>query len=864
MFFKDHTLPQAWGQLMGQKSALIAGLGLVLLALFAWLPFSYYRMVQWPLILLWQVGFLLWGGWVILQLRRFKQPFLPLGHGLDGMVGITLVGIVLSSLAAPFRGVALWNVVLVLGYGLVLYGLRNGIKLEGSSVRQVWWSVAAMAIANAGLSLAYWRPSADMWQAGNFASAIRNAQPLGHHNFEGGYLVLSLPLVVALALAEQGWQRWLASGGALLIAIATYISGSRGAALGLIVWLTLTLALRIFTHSGKHRRRQGIVSAAILVLALGAMASNPRIRTTVQVILGGQGLDLSRLSAADSPLIDRLFMAQAGLNIFGDRPWLGAGPGNISRLFNLYRPIDMGTGLDHVQQLHNTPIHLLAELGIVGIGLYLAWGIWVGRLWWRLARQLPPGRDGRRPVPKDHRTLLMGISGSFCAYGVSSLTDYQLENIPIALTLITNLILMACLADTLAPPPPLSALFRRCTSLATLALLALCLQVWLPFNFALALGQQAVIATDQRQDLPTAHRKWLKASQLIPWDPTYSALAAQQLVLIEQGISLPDDQAAIREGVIENLVAAYQAAPYDAWFNNNLAIRLLPEAADQAEVFAIRTVELLPRTQNYTYYILGLTYLAQQKTAAAITAFALEGLVTPRFSTLPIWQIEPLRSIYPDVVAQTLDLYDALLANLSPDQSPYPILYEQAQLLRWWHQRPPLPDLDMGQPVIRALIQADQNPAAALALLNEAIAVEPQNIGLQMLRAWIDPDTYLDEVIALSNDGQETEALRAHLRAHRQARAWITSLTERKGIRQRQGLTFAYRNWGANAIDMILPPAPLEFYALAELLAVYREWPREFPALDQLVETVKADQLGLVHPTRNGYQLPTPDLSQLS
>jgi putative inorganic carbon (HCO3(-)) transporter len=62
---------------------------------------------------------------------------------------------------------------------------------------------------------------------------------------------------------------------------------------------------------------------------------------------------------------------------------------------------------------------------------------------------------------------------------------------------------------------------------------------------------------------------------------------------------------------------------------------------------------------------------------------------------------------------------------------------------------------------------------------------------------------------------------------------------------------------------MILPPAPLEFYALAELLAVYREWPREFPALDQLVETVKADQLGLVHPTRNGYQLPTPDLSRL-
>ena len=852
--FKDRSIPPFVSTLFGQRSALMGLFGLFLLALFAWLPYSYYRMVQWPHILLWQLAFVLWGIWGIVQLRQFKRPFLPLGYSLDVMVGLTLLGVGLSGLAAPFRAVSRWNIVLVLGYCLVLYGLRNGIKWPGFSIRRLWWGVAAMAIINAGLSLAYWRPSADMWRAGNFASAIRNAQTLGHHNFEGGYLVLSLPLVVALALAERGWQRWLAGGGAVLMAIATYVSGSRGAALGLMAWLTVTLALRIVTHSGKHRRRQALFSVATLGLALGAMASNPRIRTTVQVILGGQGLDLTQLSAADGPLIDRLFMAQAGINIFRDRPWLGAGPGNISRLFNLYRPIEMGAGLDHVQQLHNTPIHLMAELGVVGIGLYVAWGVLVGGLWWRLFRHLAPGRD---------RTLLMGISGSFFAYGISSLTDYQLENIPIALTLLVNLVLMVCLAETITPPPALSALSRRVASLGVLAMMALFLQTWLPFNVALALGGQAIAAVDQ-QALPTAHRKWLKASHLIPWDPTYAALAAQQLVEIEKGISVPADQAAIREGVIENLVAAYQAAPYDAWFNNNLALRLLPDAPDQAEIFAVRTAELLPRTLNYTYYTLGLTYLAQEKTAAAITAFALEGLITPRFSTLPIWQAEPLKSLYPAVAAQTIDLYDGLLAALPPDQSPYSTLYEQAQLLRWWHQRPPLPNQEIGAPMIRALIQADQDPELALEILNGAIADQPQNVGLQMLRAWIDPDTYIDEVIALSNDGQETAALRAHLLEHRQARAWITSLTEFKGIRQRQGLTFAYRNWGANAIDMMLQPAPLEFYALAELLDVYREWPREFPALDQWVETVKAEQLGLVHPTRNGYQLPTPDLTQLA
>ncbi len=852
--FKDRSMPNFGGWFLGQKGALIAGVGLLLLALFAWIPYSYYQMVQWPHILLWQLAFALWGGWCLVQLRQFKRPFLPLGHGLDVMVSLTVLGIGLSGLAASFRAVSRWNLVLVLGYCLVLYGLRNGLNRSGFSIRRGWWGLAAMAIINAVISLSYWRPSPEMWQSGSFSSALRNLQPLGHHNFEGGYLVLSLPLVVALAVAERSWQRWLAAAGAVVITVATYVTGSRGAALGLIVWLTVTLALRMVTHSGKHRRRQAIASVAILVLALGSMVSNPRIRTTVQVILGGQGLDLNQLSATDGPLVDRVFMAQAGINLFRDHPWLGAGPGNISRVFNLYRPLEMGYGLDHVQQLHNTPIHLLAELGVVGIGLYLAWGVWVGRLGWRLFRQLAPGRD---------RALLMGINGSFFAYGISSLTDYQLENIPIALTLIANVVLLVCLADGITPPQSFPPLARRFASLGVLALMALFIQVWFPFNVALALGDQALNAVNQ-QDLPTAHRKWLKASQLIPWDPTYGALAAQQLVEIEKGVSLPADQAAIREGVIENLVAAYQAAPYDAWFNNNLALRLLPDHPDLAEIFATRTVALLPRTRNHTYYTLGMTYLAQEKTEAAIAAFALEGLITPRFSTLPIWQSEPLQPLHGAVVAQTLDLYDALLASLSPDQSPYGILYEQAQLLRWWHQRSPLPNLEIGKPIIRALIQADQAPDAALAILTEAIADQPQDIGLQMLRAWIDPDTYLDELIALSNDGEETEVLRSHLLENREARAWITSLTEFKGIRQRQGLTFAYRNWGANSIDMILPPAFLEFYALAELLEVYREWPREFPALDQLVETVKADRLGLMHPTRNGYQLPIPDLTRLS
>jgi putative inorganic carbon (HCO3(-)) transporter len=85
-------------------------------------------------------------------------------------------------------------------------------------------------------------------------------------------------------------------------------------------------------------------------------------------------------------------------------------------------------------------------------------------------------------------------------------------------------------------------------------------------------------------------------------------------------------------------------------------------------------------------------------------------------------------------------------------------------------------------------------------------------------------------------------------------------VTEASSVRKRQGLAFAYRNRYANSIELILRPDRPEVYALVDLLGLFRTWPREFPALDRLVEAIKAAELDLVHPTRNGYRLPEPSL----
>ena len=80
--------------------------GIACLLLFMVLPNSYYRMVAVPWIFVWQIGFLCLGIALLGGLRQFNQPFRPLGYGLDWAILVVAIACLLSTLLAPFRGVA--------------------------------------------------------------------------------------------------------------------------------------------------------------------------------------------------------------------------------------------------------------------------------------------------------------------------------------------------------------------------------------------------------------------------------------------------------------------------------------------------------------------------------------------------------------------------------------------------------------------------------------------------------------------------------------------------------------------------------------------------------------------------------------
>lgn len=797
---------------------------------FSWLPLSYFRMVGWPWTLLWQGGFLALLIWLIVRLRQFQQPFYPLGHEFDGWL-LAVAGIlVVSSLRSPFPRVALLNVSLALSYGLGLYAYRNWVDRDWLTRRRLWLGLVMVSTGVALIGLALWRPTADLWQSQNFVTAIRNHQPLGHHNFVGGYLGLMLPLAVAAALSLAGIRRWGAGLAAALITVALYVSGSRGAALGLVVWLLATWVCGLVRAKRSQRWRWGLIGLVTLGGVGLTLATNPRIRGW-----------FSNAGATDGPTLDRWFMLRLGGNILRDRPLVGVGPGVMSRVSNLYRPIETGAGLDHIQQLHNTPVQLAGELGLPGLLLYLAGIFLIGRLWWRLWRLSLTAED---------RYLLGGIGGAFLAYGVSSLTDYQLENIPIAGTLVALVILLIALADAYGlPRMEVSPAHRRLASLAVWAWVGLLFYIWLPFSLTVGFGAWADSAF-YNQNINLADTRWHKATILSPWDPTAAAVASESLYGLDAILGESEAKDNVRSLMVDYAQQAQAAAPNDAWFNQNLAVLYQPENPAQALPYAQRAVQLMPRNRNYGYWLLGELLLATGQEPPAIAAFTLEALVNPESLTYPLWQEPPLQALYPAVVVQTLAEYDQFLTDLDPQTPGYSVLYETRAILGWWVGQPLEPlDTDRLRPMVNALLLADTDPQSALAQLESRLADDPAPSNL-LLAAWLDSATHWPTYTEAVGDPLDLDTLRLEETLDTQPlRAWLTSLPQPPDPSYRGALTFAYRNAQAKQITQMLAPSRLQIHLVIYKLELFQPWPREFPALDRRLESLRTDALGLPRPT---------------
>ena len=186
------------------KTQWIGMFGLLALLTFTWLPNSYAYMVGWPYITAWQSAFLILGGYALWLCRKFSIPLNRIGYGLDAVVVLTVSASLLSTLNSQFQAVACWNLLLIINYVVCLYLLVNWLR-SGSLTRHFLWAIlTGIGTVTSIIGVTLWRPSSSMWLSEDFYTAIRNSQPLGHHNFVGGYELLLLPIVTSFRAFSKG------------------------------------------------------------------------------------------------------------------------------------------------------------------------------------------------------------------------------------------------------------------------------------------------------------------------------------------------------------------------------------------------------------------------------------------------------------------------------------------------------------------------------------------------------------------------------------------------------------------------------------------------------------------------------------
>jgi putative inorganic carbon (hco3(-)) transporter len=814
---------------------------------FHWLIQSYLRVVAWPWMLVWQVGFVAVILLGIVLLRQSRYPVQLLGYGLDIWVGLLLLSLLLSSVFAPFPPVALWNVSRVLCFLVLLYVGRNCLNDDRFqpwlSVQNLWFGVLTVGLITGIISFSLWRPSPEMWLSNEFNDAIRNHLPLGNNNFMGGYAVLLFPLAVFFPLAYNGWRRIFGIVASLVTGALLYSSGSRGALLGAIVIVTLLILVALIQTKGKQKLLAiGLGGMGVMVMGI-ALFSNPRIR---QFLVAGGVQEAWERILNDGPILDRIIMLQSLGNLFKDRPWTGVGPGNMSLMYNLYRPIESGNWSMHVQQLHNTPAQFLGELGLFGLLAYAGFLLYFIGINIRLYAHWQT---------KAQRYLALGAAISILGYAASSLTDYQLENIGIITLLIANLWLWLGTLDSASQDSLVQKLvpntivlqsqkLRRWLSVGLLVLLGVCGVIWFPTNTASAItfkaNRQAIVG-----DLAVADQGWSSAMRLVPWDPIYPVVAGQKLLDLAAITQNPEDQKAIEEQAIEYYQKAVQAAPNDALFQQNLAVVLLKDYPTEARNHALQSVALQNRDTTYAYYVLGLAYLKAGEPEKAIDAFVLQALNRPQILTLTLDLDPRLHDIKTEILQRSIQNFQKFLTSISPDIEGYAFLQEQLTIVRWWHRDlspQELSDLvtqdtlrQSWRPIAQALILAETDPQKAIDLLNASLDLNPQSLPELVLRAWIDPDTYFEAFAQVLNDPARSTAWKTNITTHRDLREWLASITVEEIFSERLALWLTYRNMNAvNASKILIPPGIL-ISSIAQDLNLYPSLQRYFPELDRFI-----------------------------
>ncbi len=333
------------------------------------------------------------GGWLRRSWRAEPYALALLGALLTYLAVIILSYATALSHAPVIKETLKWGEVLavVVATWLFIRSERQALWLAGGAI--------VAGVAEALLGCAQYVLATGLLGPGG--ASVRVFGTFDQPNPFGGYLNLSLPIALALTVFGRDPRlRWVTGGASALMLFALYLSGSRGALLGLVGALVALVAV------GWRIERKILIGLLIgaPLFAIAWFTHLIPVRIEDKLLAQFRVNDVSltaQLNDANFSTIERLAHWVAGLRMFQAHPLLGVGAGNYSVAYALYKVPGWDESLTHA---HNYYINAAAETGALGLLAFLAvlamafWAAWRATRaadWRSRSRGLLAGVDAR-------------------------------------------------------------------------------------------------------------------------------------------------------------------------------------------------------------------------------------------------------------------------------------------------------------------------------------------------------------------------------------------------------------------------------------------------------------------------------------